>query len=80
MKQLVFIDLFLISVENRALTFKETDICSADQMRESVYYYLCYTVLFQFLPVGRPVVQSHDGRYASLPKPKQCSLIRDDKL
>lgn len=72
--------LFFFSVENKALTFKEADICSAHQMREGVYYYLCYTVLFQFLPVGRPVVQSHDGRYASLPKPKQGSLIRDDKL
>ncbi|KAG7223654.1 hypothetical protein INR49_015379 [Caranx melampygus] len=34
----------------------------------------------QFLPVGRPVIQSYDRRYAPLPKPKQGSLIRDDKL
>lgn len=67
-------------LENKALTFKETDVCPAHQMRESVYYYLCDTVLFQFLPVGRPVIQSHDGRYAALPKPKQRSLIRNDKL
>ena len=49
-------------------------------MWQSVYYYLCYTVLLQLLPVGRPVIQSYDGRYAPLPQPKQGSLIRDDKL
>lgn len=74
------ISYYFFPVQNKTLTFKETDVCSAHQMRESVYYYLCYTVLFQFLPVGRPVIQSHDGRYAPLPKPKQSSLIRNDKL
>lgn len=49
-------------------------------MWQGVYYYLCYTVLFQFLPVGRPVIKCYDRRYAPLPKPKQGFLIRDDKL
>lgn len=64
----------------KSLTFQETDVCSTRKMGKGIYYYLCYAVLFQFLPVGRPVVQSYDGRYAPLPKPKQGSLVRDDKL
>lgn len=49
-------------------------------MRERVYDYLCYTVLLQLLPVGRPVIQSHDSRNAPLPQPEKRPLVRDDKL
>ncbi|TNN62152.1 hypothetical protein EYF80_027642 [Liparis tanakae] len=49
---------------HEALTFEETDVRPARQ----------------FLPVGRPVIQSYDGRYAPLPKPEQGALIRDDKV
>lgn len=49
-------------------------------MWQGVYYYLSYAVLFQFLPVGRPVIQRYYSRNAPFPKPKQSSLIRDDKL
>lgn len=49
-------------------------------MRERVYDYLCYTVLLQLLPVGRPVIQNHDSRNAPLPEPEKRPLVRDDKL
>lgn len=64
----------------KSLTFQETDVGPARKMWQGVYYYLSYAVLFQFLPVGRPVIQRYYSRNAPFPKPKQSSLIRDDKL
>lgn len=63
-----------------SLTFQETDVCPARQMREGVYYYLCYAVGFQLLPVGCLVIKGHDSRDASLPEPELGSLVRNDKL
>lgn len=64
----------------KSLTFQETDVGPARKMWQGVYYYLSYAVLFQFLPMGRPVIQRYYSRNAPFPKPKQSSLIRDDKL